>query len=267
MSTDTRASGRLAGFNAAVWTVGLIVAAIMAVVMMDDGAFDASGALGGGDEYRYTPWLRDEPILATDLGGGRYEGVDGAMIALSGLDPDEPVVIRPDEDSFIIDVSVTGPDGEIVTTGSYDDPPEFSYGPDRSIVVLVAQPDVELWVSGPDDETWRAEVETGGIPIADGEMSGFESASFLVDSGVSTARLTARGDGDLMIDVATVHGSDMILAAESPTEQSIAWPDAPLVHISVEAYGDAGWRLEFPPASAASPSVSPSGTPAPEESP
>ena len=239
------ARARLRRFSIGVWAVGLAVCLFAALLLEDDGRFNLDG-LSDGDEYAQDPWLREDPLLATDLGDARFEGQDTAMIPLTGLDPAEPVLIRELDSGYVSQVRVTGPGGEILVEGEYGDPPRFSTRQEEdAIVVIVPQPDVELWVTGSEDEPWRVEVGSSGIPTADAVMSGFGPGSFLLDTGATTARLTARGEGSVGIDVATVHGSEPILSVDAPAERSFAWQDAPLVHFDIDAWGDTGWRIEF----------------------
>ncbi|MDJ1114016.1 hypothetical protein [Microbacterium dauci] len=245
--TGMYAGARIAGFNALVWVIGLVVAGSVAWFYADEGGFDVEGVGGVDDDYRLAPWEADAPVLATDLGDGRYEGRDGAMISLTGVDVDQPLVLTPEDGTYLLGVWVTGPGGRIVTAGEYGDPPDFDYLSDDSVVVFVTQPDVELWVNGPNDDTWSATLSVGGVPAASEVVSGFESDLFVYDGGASTARLSARGDGDVMITATTIHGTTTVLSAETPLDQSIAWADADRVLFDVEAWGDAGWRIEFPP--------------------
>jgi len=240
------AKTRLRVFTALAWVMGLFLFLFTAFTLEEDGGFEVDGLPGSDDAYAYEPWLREEPILATDLGDGRFEGPDGAMIPLSGLDPTKPLLVRELDGGYVFDVRLTGPGGVVLAEGEYGDPPRFSSLHDDAIVVIVPQPDVELWINGSSDEQWRVEIEVGDIPaVEDAEMAGFEQGSFLIDSGATTARLTARGQGTVLVHVTTVHGSDTILDADSPVDRSIAWPDAELVHFAVETWGDAGWRLEI----------------------
>jgi hypothetical protein len=261
------ADGRLAGFSAVVWLSGLLLVALIAWFFADEGGFDVAG-LGEGvdDDYRLSPWTSDTPIPAEDLGGGLYEGRDGAMISLTGVDVGEPIILTPEPESYFGGVWVTGPGGRIVTTGDGHEPPDFDSLGDGRVAIMVEQPDVELWVNGPNDGTWRGRVSFGGIDPATDVVSGFESDAFLYDGGESTARLSARGDGDVMISVATVHGTQRVLSAVSPVDQSIAWQDSPRVLFDVQSWGDAGWRIGFP-TDAASPGPGPTGDASPVPSP
>ncbi|MFI8633114.1 hypothetical protein ACIGEP_11015 [Microbacterium sp. NPDC077663] len=256
-SASRTAVARLGGFTAFVWIAGLVVAGIVALVYVDDGGFDV-GPVGVDADYAREPWTSPDPIAADDLGGGVYEGRDGAVIRLTGLDVDQPVVLTPEDGTYISSVRVTGPGGRIVTEGEYDQPPRFFSLVDDRVVVLVDQPDVELWVDGLSDETWRGRVTSGGLGWVNDVASGFESAVFTHAGEASTARLSARGEGRVSIQVVTPHGSEYTFDGEAPLDQSIAWPDAPLVVFSVDSWEDAGWRLEFPPSS---PTPTPSPTP------
>jgi hypothetical protein len=237
---------RLGGFSALVWIAGLVVAGLIGLGYVGDDAFDV-GPIGVDEDYARSPWTSGSPIAADDLGGGRYEGVDGAVIRLTGVDPDQPIVVTPEESSYVGSVRVTGPDGVIVTEGEYDEPPRFSSAADGRIIVLVEQSDVELWIDGFTDEAWRAQVAFDGVDRTEGVASGFDSAVFLHEGGASTARLSARGEGYLAVTVTTPHGSETVLDGEAPLDQSIAWRDATAVVFSVETGNDAGWRLEFSP--------------------
>ncbi|MDT3316101.1 hypothetical protein Q9S71_04620 [Microbacterium sp. KSW4-11] len=254
------AIARLGGFTAFVWIAGLVVAGIVALVYADEGGFDV-GAVGVDEDYASEPWTSPDPIVADDRGGGVYEGSDGAVIRLSGLDVDAAVVLTPEDSTYLGGVRVTGPGGRIVTEGEYGEPPRFSSLADGRVVVLVEQPDVELWVDGFSDETWRARVTTGGLGWTNDVASGFESAVFTHAGEASTARLSARGEGSIAIQIVTPHGSERTFDGEAPLDQSIAWPDAPLVVFSVESWDDVGWKLEFPPTPTPTPTLSPSPSP------
>ncbi|WP_405374675.1 MULTISPECIES: hypothetical protein [unclassified Microbacterium] len=258
-TADRGARARIGAFTGLVWVAGLLVAGLMAWIMVADGVLDdVSGSSGYSNP---SPW-EDEPVLATDLGGGLYEGRDGAMIPLTGVDISQPIVLTSESDTTLLGASVTGPGGEILTRSEYDSPPDFDYLEGNRVVILVEHPDVELWVDAPRDETWRARVSVGGVPDASLVESGFESAHFLYRGPASSARFSGRGDGSVIVSASTVRGSDMILAEDTPLDQTLAWPDSSYVLFSVEQYGDAGWRLEFPPDDGTSPTPSPTATPA-----
>jgi hypothetical protein len=224
------------------------------------------GPVGIDDDYALEPWTSPDPIVADDLGGGVYEGPDGAVIRLTGLDVGTPVVLTPEDGTYIGSVRVTGPGGRIVSEGEYGEPPRFFSLADDRVVMLVEQPDVELWVDGFRDETWRGRVTFGGLGWTNDVASGFESAVFTHSGEASTARLSARGEGSVAVQIVTPHGSEYAFDGEAPLDQSIAWPDAPLVVFSIEAWEDAGWRLEFPPSSP-TPTPTPTSTPTPEATP
>lgn len=261
-TTSRRSTGpNIDGFTGLVWIIGLVIAGITCAIYADDGTFEV-GAVGRSDDYSISPWTSDDPVVAEESGGGVYEGSDGAVIRLSGVDVTQPLVVSPEGESYISSVRVTGPQGRIVTPGEYEgDPPRFRPLADGRVAIFVEQPDVELWVDGSRDENWRARVSSGGLNRANDVVTAFSSADFLHIGEASTARVTVRGKGSVDIQIVTPQGTDSVLSGDAPIDQSVAWRDAPLVLFSVTAWDDAGWRIEFPP------SATPSASPSPEVTP
>lgn len=269
MSSDaaTRASQEVARrfsvFNAVIWTLGLVIAFFAFVVFEDDGALSIDEG-GANDDYSYEPWTNPDPTEASAQGDGRYEGDDGDVIRLSGLDVTQPIILTPDEDSYLSGVNVTGPGGEVTVRGEYGNPPEFDVGVGRSIVIVVDRPDVELWVDGLSDERWAATLSFGGIPDATPVMAGYDEGRFLYEGEATTARVSARGDSGITIWATSALGSEEVLYGDAPIDQSIAWPDTDRVVLSVDGYSDTGWRIELPTdAGVPTPGV----TPIPDSSP
>jgi len=263
MSTDTTLSsaarGRLLAFNGFVWIFGLVAIVVIAIGLLAQA--DASDAVP--DEYAYEPWLNPEPLLAEDEGDGVYSGADGAMIALEGLDPAQPLLITELDDTYVGGLTVTGPDGTVLDADHYGDPAEFrSYTATDGQWVLVPQTDVELWLDGFSDERWRLRVSTPVVEKRSGTVSGFGPAVFILEGDATTARVSTRGDGGVTIEAITTSGVTEVFSEYEPTDRSIAWNDSELVLFVVDAWEDAGWTIDFPvaPDIAATPTPSPAAS-------
>jgi len=251
MSTGGRTSaGRSRGptlvwFSSAVTVVGLVVAGIIGLAYLGDRDLDP-GPIGRGGDYARQPWTDPDPVAAEQVESGTYDGPDGAVIRLSGLDVDTPLTLIPQDGTSVSSVRVTGPGGKIVTQGENGDPPRFYPVSGGQIVVIVEQPDVELWVSGRDDENWRLSVRTDPIPPTKDVFSASQTLVFRHDGTATAARVTARGEGSIYLQAITVHGSDSLPMEAPPFDQTIAWKDTPYVVFSVESLQGASWRIRFP---------------------
>ncbi|WP_363455847.1 hypothetical protein [Microbacterium sp. LMI1x-1-1.1] len=253
----------LDGFTVLVSTLGLVVAAIIGLAYADAGdfEFDRIGAGGGGGDYALSPWTNPDPVVADESDADTYRGPDGAVIRLTGLDVDTPIVLTPAEDTRVSAVWVTGADGRIVTEGEGGEPPRFSTLWDGQIVILVEQPDVELWIDGSGDEPWEASLRFDRGLRADDVLSSSQTLMFTHDGGATTARVSARGGDNLSIQAVTAHGSERPLTEDSPFDRSIAWRDAPLVLFYIESWHDTAWRIEFATNAGSTPTPTPEGTP------
>ncbi|MFD4957972.1 hypothetical protein [Microbacterium sp. NPDC058389] len=263
MSSNTTLSGaarnRLFAFNGTAWIAGLILIAVIAVFVMAD----AVGETSSSGDYYGDPWANPDPPLATAEGDGVYSGADGAKIALEGLDPAQPLLITELDDTYVGGVWVTAPDGEILTPGEYGDAPAFdSFTLSGEQWVLVPRPEVALWVNGLRDERFRLQVTTPAVEKRTGVVSGVGSQTFFIDEGVTTARVSTRGDGYVYITAVTVSGQREVFSSSEATDQSIAWADSDVALFVVDASEDTAWTIDFP-SPAAAPEATPSATPAP----
>jgi hypothetical protein len=263
MSSNTTlgaaARNRLFAFNGFVWIFGLVLITVIAVATFSD--LDSAG--GASDDYAYEPWLNPDPVLAEDEGDGVYSGVDGAMISLTGLDPSQPLLVGELDGTYIGDVTVTGPEGKTLAENEYGEPVDFdSYAAVDGQYVIVPQPDVELWIDGFSDERWRAKITTPALEEHEGTVSGFGPTAFVYPGDATTARVSTRGEGRVSIETVTVSGVTEVFSEREGTDRSIAWADSDLIIFVVDAWDDAGWTIEFPPAAAPA-TPTPSGTPAP----
>ncbi|MBD3941171.1 hypothetical protein IF188_05595 [Microbacterium sp. NEAU-LLC] len=262
MSSNTTLSGaarnRLFAFNGTAWIVGLVLIVIIAVAVLANAVGDSGG--GASSDYGYEPWLNPDPPVATDEGDGVYSGVDGSVIRLTGLDPDQPLLVTELNDTYVGRVYVTGPGGEVLTPGEYGEAPEFdSYSSDGQLI-LVPQADVELWIDGFSDERWQLQITEPEVEQRSGVVSGIGPAAFFLGSDATTARVSVRGDGYLDIETVTVAGTTDIFSSSDATDQSIAWADADPVLFRIEAGSDTAWSIDFPDAPAAS-DQTPAATP------
>lgn len=263
MSSNTTLSaaarGRMLAFNGLVWILGLAVIVVVGVAVFARAGAEVEAA--AGEDYTYEPWLNPDPPVADDEGDGVYSGVDGAVIRLEGLDPQQPLLIIPHEDAYVSGIRVTGPGGETVVEGEYGEPPRFDlevYG--EGIWVVVPQPDVELFIDGLRDERWRLTIATPAVQPGAGTMSGFGNDRFLVAGDATTARVSTRGAGHVRIDAVSATGDEELLWEEDGVDRSIAWADGDPVLLVVDASDDLGWVIEF-----AEPAPTPTATPAATE--
>lgn len=262
MSANTTLSGaarnRLFAFNGTAWISGLILIAVISVFLISDAVGETSSS---SDDYYGEPWVNPDPPIATDEGDGVYSGVDGAKIALHGLDPMRPLLIAELDDTYVRGVWVTGPDGAILTPGAYGDAPAFdAYSLSGQQWVLVPQADVALWVDGFSDERFRLEITTPEVEKRTGVVSGVGSATFFVDEGVTTARVSMRGDGYLYLTAVTVAGQAEVFSSNDATDKSIAWADSDIALFVVDASDDTAWTIDFPtPAAAPTPTPTTTG--------
>jgi len=243
----------LEGFTVLITTVGLVTAGLIALGYAGAGDFEAGPIGRAGGEYALSPWTNPDPVVAEEPEADTYRGPDGAVIRLSGLDVDTPIILTPAEGTRVSAVWVTGTDGRIVTEGEGGEPPRFSPLWDGQVVILVEQPDVELWIDGPSDETWEASLRFDRGLRADDVLSSSQTLMFTHDGGATTARVSARGGDNLSIQAVTAHGSERPLNEDSPFDRSIAWRDSPLVLFYIESWHDTAWRIEFPTDAASTP--------------
>lgn len=267
MSSNTTLSGaarnRLFAFNGAAWIAGLTVIAVIAVIVIAD----AVGETSSSGSYYGDPWADPDPPIATAEGDGVYSGADGAKISLEGLDPSQPLLITALDDTYVGGVWVTAPDGEILTPGEYGDAPAFdSFNLSGEQWVLVPQSDVALWVNGLSDERFRLRITTPAVEKRTGVVSGVGSQTFFVDEGVTTARVSTRGDGYVYLTAVTVAGQQELFSSNEATDQSIAWADSDVAVFVVDASDDTAWTIDFP-SPAAAPEATSAATPAPSPTP
>ena len=101
MSSNTTLSSaarsRLLAFNGFVWIFGIVAIIVIGVAVLAETGDEVSAS----DDYGYEPWLNPDPVLADDEGDGVYSGVDGAMVALDGLDPAQPLLITELDDTYV----------------------------------------------------------------------------------------------------------------------------------------------------------------------
>lgn len=269
MSSNTTLSGaarsRLLAFNGFVWIFGVVAIILIGIAVLAETGDEVSAS----DDYGYEPWLNPDPVLADDEGEGVYSGVDGAMVALDGLDPAQPLLITELDDTYVGRVSVTGPGGEILAEGEYGGPAEFeSYIATDGQWVIVPQADVELWIDGFRDERWRMRITTPPVEERSGTVSGIGSTVFALGSTATTARISTRGEGRVSIETVTSAGVTEVFSENEPTDRSIAWADGDPVLFVIDAWDDAGWTIAFAdePAPAATGAPTPTPTPAPAPS-
>ncbi|MFC8681835.1 hypothetical protein ACFT30_09955 [Microbacterium ureisolvens] len=270
MSSNTTLSGaarsRLLTFNAFVWTIGLVMVALIGGATLAEAGDEATS----NDDYALEPWQNPDPPVAEDEGDRVYSGVDGAVIRLEGLDPAQPLLITELDDTYVGRVAVTGPGGETLVEGPYGDPAEFeTYAATEGLWVLVPQPDVELWIDGFRDERWRLQITTPPVETRSGTVSGFGSTAFLVEGGATTARVSSRGEGRVTIETVTTAGVTEIFSEYDPTDRSIAWEDGDLVLFAIDAWEEAGWTITFTepaaPTTAPTPTAPTPGEPTPTQ--
>ncbi|MBW9092538.1 hypothetical protein JNB62_02440 [Microbacterium jejuense] len=260
MSANTTLSGaarnRLFAFNGTAWIAGLILIAVISVFLISDAVGETSSS---SDDYYGEPWVNPDPPIADDEGDGVFSGTDGAKISLQGLDPSRPLLITALDDTYVAGVWVTGPDGEILTPGEYGDAPSFdAYNLSGEQWVLVPQADVALWVDGFSDERFRLKITTPEVEKRTGVVSGIGSTTFFVDEGVTTARVSMRGDGHLYLTAVTVAGQEEVFSSTDATDKSIAWADSDIAMFVVDASDDTAWTIDFPtPAAAPTPAATP----------
>ncbi|WP_223247103.1 hypothetical protein [Microbacterium oleivorans] len=236
-----------------ITTVGLVTAGLIALGYAGAGDFEAGPIGRAGGEYALSPWTNPDPVVAEEPEADTYRGPDGAVIRLTDLDVDTPIILTPAEGTRVSAVWVTGTDGRMVTEGEGGEPPRFSPLRDGQVVILVEQPDVELWIDGPSDETWEASLRFDRGLRADDVLSSSQTLMFTHDGGATTARVSARGGDNLSIQAVTAHGSERPLNEDSPFDRSIAWRDSPLVLFYIESWHDTAWRIEFPTDAASTP--------------
>ncbi|HEY9308804.1 MAG TPA: hypothetical protein VIP82_13470 [Microbacterium sp.] len=264
MSSNTTLSGaarsRLLAFNGFVWIFGVVAIILIGIAVLAETGDEVSAS----DDYGYEPWLNPDPVLADDEGDGVYSGVDGAMVALDGLDPAQPLLITELDDTYVGRVSVTGPGGEILTEGEYGGPAEFeSYIATEGQWVIVPQADVELWIDGFRDERWRMRITTPPVEERSGTVSGIGSTVFALGSAATTARISTRGEGRVSIETVTSAGVTEVFSENEPTDRSIAWADGDPVLFVIDAWDDAGWTIAF----ADEPAPAATGAPTPTSAP
>jgi hypothetical protein len=262
MSANTTLSGaarnRLFAFNGTAWIAGLILIAVISVFLISDAVGETASS---GDDYYGEPWVNPDPPIATDEGDGVFSGADGAKIELHGLDPSQPLLITEVDDTYVSGVWVTGPDGEILTPGEYGDAPSFdAYSLSGEQWVLVPQADVALWVDGFSDERFRLKITTPALEKRTGVVSGVGGSTFFVDEGVTTARVSMRGEGYMYVTAVTVSGQEEVFSSNDATDKSIAWADSDIALFVVDASDGTAWTIDFP-----TPAAAPTPTPTASE--
>lgn len=259
MSSNTTLNGaarsRLLAFNGFVWIFGVVIILIIGIAVFAEEADEVAASA----DYGYEPWTNPDPVLADEEGDGVYNGVDGAMIPLEGLDPAQPLLMTELDGTYVSRVAVTGPGGEIVVPGAYGGPAEFdSYIGTDDQWIVVPQADVELWIDGLSDRRWRLQITAPPVEHRSGTVSGIGPAVFIVDGAATTARVSTRGEGRVSIEVVTASGVTEVFSEREPTDRSIAWADADPALFVIDAWGEAGWSIVF-----ADDPAGPSGDPSP----
>lgn len=258
------ASRRLRAFNTAVWVIGVAMVLIIGITTFATTPVGGD-AEGRADAYRYDPWNNPTPALATAEGDGVYNGVDGEMIALDGLDPDKAVLVEVLDRTYVGEIVVTGAGGSLAGSGA--SPARFDgwiYSTD-SMYLLAPGVRAELWVDGLSDERWRLRVSQPDLPEASGVVSGIGLQVVRHSGGATTARVSGRGEGRLTLTAVTRSGATELLYADGRFDQSVAWPDSTPVILVFDAYSDKGWSMTFdePSAPADSPTTGPTASPSP----
>lgn len=258
---SSRARARIRGFSAVLTLAGLLVVGLIAwpVLGAASGSSDPGGIVTSDDHYY--PWENPEPTAAT-ADGDTWTGRGQQFIPLTGLTPGEPLLLTfLDEDTPITAVFLAPP-GPVE-----EEPADFTdYSSDPAYLVPAAS-EMNVWLRTRTADRWTVRIETADLENRSGVVSGTGSSAFVYTGEATAARVTARGDFHVRLNLVTDSGIDGEYRSFRDSSETIAWPDSDAVVFSFAGYDDSTtWSIEFFEPAGAAPTSSPTPTPTPASS-
>lgn len=241
---------RIGSFSVALTLVGVTVIALLGWLQFADGADGAD--LGDSrpvtsSDY-YDPWENPDPVAATPDAEDEHvwSGRGQQYIPLTGLTPGRPLELSVSgEDDPFSGIFLTAPGGRSTDGQDYRRPDFHTYG-DGPYYLVPTGSEMEVWMRTRVTDPWTVSIRPVDLEERSGTVSGTGSAAFLYTGSASAARVTARGDYGVRIEIITQHGRDDDLRTYQDDSGSIAWEDTASAVFLVRSYDDStAWTIEF----------------------
>lgn len=258
---------RIRRFSIAVWVLGTVVVAVIALVVLPQIAVNPQTGdvyVGTDPDDDYWPWLEEDPQ--------EYEIVDGVLEGTA-----EGGYLRLDADSEMLMLSNTEGVGEADWVRLYqqqgtgfDVEAEPWLSPDyigslyagAEILVLPGDEDGLLWF-GASLTDWTATVTNPEVVPMGETATGQGNAVLMYEGEALSGRFRHTGTGLFLVAAVTVGDWQSLVNDVDDVDVRASWPPSDRVVFQIESdTGDGTWSIELDtPAGSTPPASTPAATP------